>query len=77
MNKPLTHAEAVTRSREKSGAKGVNISMLPEERALLDALADRHGGIKGAVMAGLRALDGQGEPSTDELLAMLRRRAQG
>lgn len=58
MTKPLTHAAAVAKSREKSGAKGVNISMLPEERALLDALADRYGGIKPAVMAGLRALEG-------------------
>lgn len=74
MTKHLTHAEAVAKSREKSGAKGVNISMLPEERALLDALADRHGGIKGAVMAGLRALEGRGEISRAALLAEIERR---
>jgi hypothetical protein len=73
-DKPLSHAEAVTKSRQNTGAKGVNVSMKPEERALLQRLADTHGGVKGAIMAGLRCLEaGAPDPTPEQALEVLSR----
>ena len=44
-----------------------------EEKAILDRLAEKYG-YKGAVMEGLRLLDGRGEPTNDELIDMLKQR---
>lgn len=77
MTKALTHAESVTRARQAAGAKGTTLYLKPDERELLDRMAERWGGIKPAVLEGLRRLDGQGEPSDAQLLAMLERRLRG
>jgi hypothetical protein len=71
-------SKATQASRDRTGYKPTSISLSPEERALLDRLAqDRFGGGKGAqktaVMAGLAMLD-RGEPSDADLLAILARR---
>lgn len=44
-----------------------------DELKILNAAKARHGTYKDAIMAGLRAESGK-EPTTDELLSMLRRR---
>jgi hypothetical protein len=71
-----THSEAVTESRKRTKARAVNVSMKPDESALLDRMADEHGGIKAAIVAGLRALERRNEPTNDELLEMMRRRME-
>lgn len=70
---PLTAAGAVAKSRAKTGAKPVAVTLKPEEIALLDRLAGEYGGRKAAVVAGLKAL--RGDALTNEELAaeMLRR----
>lgn len=45
-----------------------------EELKLLEDLARQHGGQKAAVMAGLRALQGRGAVSDEELLALIGKR---
>lgn len=72
--KPLTHAQAVTRSRKANAMRAVNIQLAPDDSDRLDRLAMAHGGIKAAVVAGLRALEGRGEMSKAELLAEIERR---
>lgn len=45
-----------------------------EELKLLDDLARQHGGQKAAVIAGLRALQGRGAVTDEELLALIGKR---
>ena len=45
----------------------------PDEIELLERLADKHGGAKAAVIAGLRALDGKGGVSQKDVLDWIRR----
>lgn len=52
----------------------VSLRMSDDELALLKRLAQRYGGKSAAILAGLRSLDRQGEPTNDELIAILRRR---
>ena len=44
----------------------------PEEIKMLERLAEKHGGAKAAVVAGLRALEAQKEPSNADLLKLLK-----
>jgi hypothetical protein len=46
----------------------------PDEIELLERLAEKHGGAKAAVIAGLRALEAQKEPSNEALLKTLKAR---
>lgn len=54
----MTASEAVAKSRENTNSKPVAITMTEPERELLDELALNYGGRKGAVMAGLKSLNG-------------------
>lgn len=51
-----------------------SIRFSEDELALLDRLAEKHGTIKNAVMAGLRALDGRADLTDQQLLDMLKAR---
>lgn len=44
-----------------------------EEKAILDRLAEKYG-YKGAIMEGLRLLDGREEPTNEELVRMIEQR---
>jgi hypothetical protein len=46
----------------------------PDEIVLLERLAEKHGGAKAAVIAGLRALEAQRELSNTALLRILKER---
>lgn len=67
-------SEAVKKSRAHAGVTTTSVSLAPDERALWDRLAEQHGGRKAALMAGLRALEGEGERSKAALLAEIERR---
>lgn len=56
MSKRPTAAESVAKSRAQTGAKPVAFTLRPAEIAILDELAEAHGGRKAALMAGLNAL---------------------
>ncbi len=49
-----------------------NIRFDDEELALLDALKATYGSYKAAIIAGLRALDGDEELTNDQLIKLLR-----
>lgn len=70
------NAARVSKSRSKSGAKANTISLKPDEQELLDGLAKDHGGKKGAILAGLRALsDGENAANSRALADALRKLA--
>jgi len=52
----------------------VGLRLSDSEMRLLDKLAKRHGGKGAALVAGLKALDGQNEISREELIAEITRR---
>jgi hypothetical protein len=69
----MARGERVTKAK---GAGGRQISALldAEEAALLARHVDREGGVKAAVIAGLRALDRRNDLSNKELIAIIERR---
>lgn len=68
-------ASAISKSSEqRRGVQSTSFKFSPEERELLARLEAVHGGRKGAIIAGLRAIDRGGDISNAELLAMLARR---
>lgn len=70
--KITTAAQAVAKSRAKTGAKPVAITLRPIEIELLDELAKAHGGRKAAVVAGLQALKrGAPDPTPAQALRIL------
>lgn len=71
-----TLAEAVSDSRKNTGAVQTTLTLKPGEAELLDRMAERHGGKKAAIIAGLCALDaGDNQKMTKAaLLAEIERR---
>ncbi len=49
----------------------VSIRLSAEESALLDAMAERHGGKSAAIIAGLQLLAGRNATTPEEALAVL------
>ncbi|HPE49169.1 MAG TPA: hypothetical protein PLR76_12260 [Hyphomonas sp.] len=73
--KAATASETVKKSNEKRGLKQVNLRLNPEEMALLESLERTHGGKKGAIVAGLTALQGGNAAESQALAGMLRKLA--
>lgn len=71
--KAKTASEIVAKSNEKRGATPVGLRLLPEELSLLDELADKLGGRKAAVMAGLELLRGRNDLTQDQVLDWIKR----
>jgi hypothetical protein len=74
MAKRKQTSEATAQTRERTKIKPVSFSLKPDEIALLDEAAAKHGGRKAALLVGLRAAVGQNELSRDALLAEIGRR---
>ncbi len=71
--KAKTASEIVAKSNEKRGVTPVGVRLDAEEIALLDALAEIHGGRKAAIMAGLESLDRKNGLTQKEVLDWIRR----
>lgn len=70
----MVKAARDTRTGDRHAGQQITMRLDGEQMALLEKLGASHGGKKAAVVAGLVALAGRGEPSKAELLAMLARR---
>ena len=69
-----TASQVVRDSEKRRGVQSTSFKFSPEEMALLDALSERQGGRKAAIMAGLRCLEaGAPEPTPDQALEVLAR----
>lgn len=69
---------AVRDSREAAGLKSTSIYVTAAEKALWRRLADARGeSLKGALLAGLRALETDGEPTPAQALRVLARLVKG
>ncbi len=68
-----TASEIVAKSNEKRGVTPVGVRLDAEEIALLDALAEFHGGRKAAIMACLESLDRKNGLTQKEVLDWIRR----
>jgi len=62
------------RSAQPRYRRRVVLELTPDESAVLDALADRHGTMRGAVLAGLHELETDRSASLESELAMLNER---
>lgn len=71
--RPVTASEAVAKSNAKRGAVPVGLRLLPDELAILDQMADRLGGRKAAIMAGLDALKKRNDLTQDQVLDWIKR----
>lgn len=72
--KSISASDAVAKSRAKTGTKSIATAMKADEITLLDEMAEKHGGRKAAILAGLAALKGAKEPTKADLIAMIERR---
>ena len=69
----MARPERVTKKKD-GGGRQISALLDAKEAALLDKHAEREGGVKAALLAGLRALDRKNELSKDELLREIQRR---
>lgn len=60
-----TASQASKASETRRGVKSTSFKFAPDERELLDRMAEKHGGRKAAIMAGLERLDSEGVTKAD------------
>jgi|694.fasta_scaffold01641_27 hypothetical protein len=72
-----TASQVVRDSEQRRGVQSTSFKFSPDEIALLDELAEREGGRKAAVIAGLHALRRRNEPTPEEALRVLERAIRG
>jgi hypothetical protein len=73
---PKSLSKAVSDSRKKTGAVQTTLTLSAEEGELLEKLAKTYGGKKGALVAGLWALNRADNDriSVDDIVAQIRKR---
>lgn len=64
-----TGSQIVAASEKRRGIQSTSFKFTPEEKELLDRLAEAHGGRKAALIAGLEALERRNGPTKAEVLA--------
>lgn len=66
-----TGSQIVAASEKKRGIQSTSFKFTPEEKELLDRLAESHGGRKAALIAGLQALERRNGPTKAEVMAAI------
>jgi hypothetical protein len=67
-----TGSQIVAASEKRRGIQSTSFKFTPEEKELLDRLADQHGGKKDAIIAGLKALERRNGPTKQEVIAAIK-----
>lgn len=68
-----TGSQIVAASEARRGIQSTSFKFTPEEKELLDRLAEEHGGRKAVIIAGLQALDRKNDLTQKEVIEWIRR----
>lgn len=68
-----TASEVVKASETRRGIRSTSVKLDPDEMALWDRMAEKHGGRKASLVAALERLDGRKDITRADVLAWIER----